>query len=89
MSSRYAAEPIPQSIDATLAEYLSRQLNAIEIAMRSDFQAPKLTKLPERKVIGAVVLVRNQEDPSEDGFFACIENSQGEGEWKRLVLTDP
>lgn len=88
MSSRYAAEPIPQNIDPTLAEYLSRQLNAIEIAMRSDFQAPRLTKLPERGVIGAVVLVKNPEDPSEDGFFACIENSQGDGEWKRLVLTD-
>lgn len=86
MSSRYAAEPIPYGLDPLLGEYLNRQLQAIEVALRSDFQAPRFTELPERKVIGAVVLVRNEEKPEQDGFYACIEVSQGVGEWKRLVL---
>jgi hypothetical protein len=86
MSSRYAAEPVPFDLEPVLAEYLNRQLQAIEVALRSDFQAPRFTKLPERKVIGALIVVRNKVDPAEDGFWACIENSQGEGEWKKLVL---
>ena len=86
MSSRYAAEPLPFDLDRTLSEYLNRQFQAIEVALRSDFQAPRFTELPERKVIGAVIVVRNKKDPSEDGFWACIENSQGVGEWKKLVL---
>jgi len=86
MSSRYAAEPVPFGLEPILAEYLNRQFQAIEIALRSDFQVPRFTELPERKVIGAVIVVRNEKDPSEDGFWACIENSQGVGEWKKLVL---
>jgi hypothetical protein len=86
VSSRYAAEPVPASVDAHLAEYLNRQLQSIEIALRSDFQAPRLNELPERAVIGAVVLIRNLEKPEQDGFWACVEESQGVGEWKKLVL---
>ncbi len=86
MSSRYAAEPVPFDLDPVLSEYLNRQLQAIEVALRSDFQAPRFTSLPGRKVIGAMVVVRNKFNPDEDGFWACIENSQGEGEWKKLVL---
>ena len=86
MSSRYAAEPLPCELDRVLSEYLNRQFQAIEVALRSDFQAPRFTELPERKVIGAVIVVRNKQDPSEDGFWACIENSQGVGEWKKLVM---
>ena len=86
MCSSYAAEPLPYDLDRVLAEYLDRQFQAIEAALRSDFQAPRFTELPERKVIGAVIVVRNKKDPGEDGFWVCIENSQGEGEWKKLVL---
>jgi hypothetical protein len=86
VSSQYAAEPLPFDLNPVLAEYLDRQFQAIEVALRSDFQAPRFKELPERKVIGAVIVIRNEKDPSEDGFWACIENSQGVGEWKKLVL---
>lgn len=89
MSSRYAAEPLPFDSDPVLAEFLNRQFQAIELALRSDFQAPRLTELPERKVIGALVSVKNKEVPEEDGFWVCIENSQGEGEWKQLQTVEP
>jgi len=86
MSSQYSADPVPSNLDPALAEYLNRQLQGIEIALRSDFQAPRMTEVPQKKVIGAVILVRNKKNPAQDGFWVCIENSQGEGEWKMLHL---
>lgn len=89
MSSRYAAEPLPHDIDPVLAEFLGRQFQAIEVALRSDFQAPRLTKVPERIIIGAVVLVRDKKEEDNNGFWACIENKEGEGEWKQLQTVEP
>lgn len=89
MSSSFAAEPLPSHLDPILAEYLDRQFQAIMVALRSDFQAPRFTELPERKVKGAVVHIDSKFDPAKNGFYVCVTNSQGEGEWKRLVLETP
>lgn len=89
MSSSFAAEPIPHQIDPVLAEYLDRQFQAIMVALRSDFQVPKFSEVPEATVKGAVIHIDNKVDPTQNGFYACVTNSQGDGEWKRLVLQDP
>ena len=89
MSSSFAAEPIPHQIDPILAEYLDRQFQAIMVALRSDFQAPRFTELPDRKVRGAVIHVDNKVDTAQNGFYVCLTNSQGDGVWKRLVLETP
>jgi len=85
--SNYAAEPVPQSIDATLSEFLDRQFNAIQLAFMSRFIAPQVATLPT-PMVGAVVSLTNESNPTDNGFYACIANSQGDGEWKRLQITD-
>lgn len=89
MSSSFAAEPLPHHIDPVLAEYLDRQFQAIMVALRSDFQVPRFTEVPAVIVKGGVIHVDNKVDPAQNGFYACITNSQGDGEWKRLVLETP
>jgi hypothetical protein len=89
VSSSFAAEPIPHHIEPILAEYLDRQFQAIMVALRSDFQAPRFTDLPDRKVKGAVIHVANPADGSCNGFYVCVTNGEGDGEWKRLVLEEP
>lgn len=89
MSSSFAAEPLPHHIDPVLAEYLDRQFQAIMVALRSDFQVPRFTEVPAAIVKGGVIHVDNKVDPAQNGFYACITNSQGDGEWKRLVLETP
>lgn len=80
----FAVEPVPLSVDGQLAEYLYRQLNAIQVAVGTNFVAPRVTELPERPIIGALVYMGGQTNATENGFYGCIENSQGEGEWKKL-----
>ena len=81
--SNFAAEPVPQTVDPVLSEFLDRQLNAIQLAFMSSFIAPQVATLPT-PMVGAVVSLNNQLSPSDNGFYGCIANSQGEGEWKKL-----
>ena len=81
--SNFAAEPVPQTVDPVLSEFLDRQLNAIQTAFMSSFIAPQVSRLPP-PILGAVVSMNNQQNPSENGFYGCIANSQGVGEWKKL-----
>ena len=83
--SQFAAEAVPSSVEAVLAEFLDRQLHAIEAAFVSRSVITRLTSLPDRPVIGAIVYLGGQDDPALNGFYGCIENSQGEGEWKKLA----
>ena len=80
----FAVEPVPAGLDSDLAEYLYRQLNAIQIAVARDFVAPRVTVLPDRPMIGAIVYLGGQTTASNNGFYGCIENSQGVGEWKKI-----
>jgi len=89
VSSSFAAEPVPHQIDPMLAEYLDRQFQAIMVALRSDFQVPRFAELPSVIVKGGVIHVDNKVDAAQNGFYVCLTNSQGDGEWKRLVLEDP
>lgn len=82
--SEYAAEAVPSNVEPELAEFLDRQLNAIQTAFISRSVITRFTSLPNRPVIGAIVYLGGQDDPALNGFYGCIENSQGEGEWKQL-----
>ena len=82
--SQYAAEAVPSGVEAELAEFLDRQLHAIETAFVSRLVVTRMTSLPNRPIVGAIVYLGGQDDPALNGFYGCIENSQGEGEWKQL-----
>lgn len=84
--STYAAEPVPAGVEATTASYLDRQFNLIQTAFMSQFVvAPTTGRLPERGIPGAIIYVEDGTDPSKNGFYGCVKNSQGEGEWKKIT----
>jgi hypothetical protein len=84
--STYAAEPVPADVEAVTASYLDRQFNQIQTAFMSQFVvAPKAGQLPERGIPGAIIYIEDGTDPSKNGFYGCVKNSQGEGEWKKLT----
>lgn len=84
--STYAAEPVPREIEAVTASYLDRQFNQIQTAFMSRFVvAPSTGQLPERGIPGAIVYVEDGTDPSRNGFYGCVKNSQGVGEWKKIT----
>ena len=83
--STYAAEPVPASIEADTASYLDRQLNQIQTAFMSQFISPKVGQLPERGIPGAIMYVEDGTDHTKNGFYGCVKNSQGEGEWKKIT----
>ena len=82
--SQYAAEPAPASLDPTLAEFLARQLVAIQNALTNNGIVLEVSEVPTRPVPGAMVNVNNQTAPADNGFYVCAYNSQGEGEWKKI-----
>jgi hypothetical protein len=84
--STFAAEPVPQGVEAVVASYLDRQFNQIQTAFMSQFViAPAAGQLPERGIPGAIIYVEDGTDPSKNGFYGCVRNSQGEGEWKKIA----
>ena len=85
--SQYAAEPVPASVEATTASYLDRQFNAIQTALMADFIAPKTAVLPERGIPGAIIYIENQVDPTQNGFYGCVADSQGAGQWKKISMS--
>ena len=84
--SNYAAEPVPAGVEALTASYLDRQFNAIPLAFMAKFIAPKAAVLPERGIPGAIIYIENEVDPTQNGFYGCVKNSQGEGVWKKFDL---
>lgn len=86
--TQFAAEPVPMGLEPQLAEYLNRQFQALQLALMGEFKAPFVTAIPERPLIGAIIYLRGQDDPTHNGFYCCIEDDQGEGEWKRIETTD-
>ena len=82
--SAYAAEPVPHDVEAVTASYLDRQFNQIQTAFMSQV-APTMGQLPNRGIPGAIIYVEDGTDPSKNGFYGCVKNSQGEGEWKKLT----
>ena len=85
---RYAAEPVPSSVDPVIAEYLDRQFNAIGLAFTPEGRVvlPTVSALPARPIPGALVYLESGADPTQNGFYGCVKNSQGEGEWKKFDL---
>ena len=84
--STYAAEPVPAGVDPILAEYLMRQMIAIQNALGVSSVVLEVAVLP-RPIAGAIVNLNDQTSPAGNGIYACVVNSQGDGEWKRLQAT--
>ena len=87
--SNYAAEPVPSEIDPVLAEFLNRQLNAIQLSFMSQFIAPQVGQIPDRVIPGAIINLRDPDDESKNGFYCCEVDGQGEGRWMRIQTTIP
>ena len=83
--SQYAAEPVPFDVDATLSEYLTRQLVAIQNALTNNSIVMEASELPPRPIPGAIINLNNEVNKADNGFYVCVYNRQGEGEWKKLV----
>jgi len=83
--SDYAAEPVPANVDPVLAEYLMRQMIGIQNALNNSGMLMEVAVLP-RPIAGAMVNLNDQTDPTGNGIYACVVNSQGEGEWKKLQI---
>jgi hypothetical protein len=83
--STYAAEPVPKSVEEVTSSYLDRQFNAIQQAFMAGFMVPRSSILPNRVIPGALIYIENAKDSSINGFYGCVKNSSGEGEWKKIV----
>ena len=85
---RYTAEPVPASVDPVTAEYLDRQFNAVGLAftLEGSVTLPKISVIPSRPAPGSIVYIEDATDPSKNGFYGCIKNGQGVGEWKKLQV---
>ena len=85
--ANYAAEPVPAGVDATTASYLDRQFNAIQTALMASFVLPKTAELPPFSIPGAIIYLENEKDSSLNGFWGCVADSQGVGQWKKISMT--
>ena len=87
--SFFSADPVPSQIDGVTAEYLSRQLNAITVALSPAGQVivPTSGVVPLRPAEGGIVYVPN------DGLYACIKTeANGVAEWTKIApieITEP
>ena len=81
--SNYAAEPVPASVDPTLAEYLMRQMIGIQNALTNNSIVMEVAQLPPRPIPGAIINLNNEVNPVDNGFYVCVYES-GEGAWKKL-----
>lgn len=84
--SQYAAEPVPASVDSVLAEYLMRQMIGIQNALTNNSIVMEVAQLPPRAIPGAIINLNNEVNPADNGFYVCVYNSQGDGEWKKLAV---
>lgn len=83
----YVAEPVPAGVDSTLAEYLMRQLIAIQNASTSqESKCETVIEIPTTIVPGKIVNVNMQNgDKTLNGLWACVTNNTGEYAWRRYV----
>jgi hypothetical protein len=86
--SQYAAEAPPASADPELAEFLVRQLLAIQNALTNNSIVMEVAEIPRIPIAGAIINLNDRDDKTANGFYACVYNSQGEGEWKKMALTE-
>ena len=82
--SQYAAEPVPAHIDPELGEYLMRQMIGIQNALTNNSIVMEFGEVPDRPIVGAVINVKNLDDPTQNGFWVCEAKDKGDGEWKKL-----
>ena len=72
-------------IDPTLAEYLVRQMTAIQNALTNNSIVMEAAQLPDRPIPGAIINLNDRQEPTQNGLYACVYDSNGEGEWKKLL----
>ena len=82
--SNYAAEPVPATVEPTLAEYLMRQMIGIQNALTNNSIVMEVAELPPRAIPGAIINLNNEASPADNGFYVCVYEN-GEGAWKKLV----
>ena len=59
----YVYEQVPFGADPVMADYLARQLQAVQIAFENAIQVPIIDTLPASGSLGQMVFLRN------DGFY--------------------
>lgn len=86
--SKYFADPVPTEVDPVLAEYLMRQLVAIQNATSgpSDSICETVEEIPTDLVPGKIVNVNLVDgDKSYNGLWACVTNNSGVYSWRRFL----
>jgi hypothetical protein len=83
--TNYAAEPVPQEVDAVTASYLDRQFNQIQSALMTQFIAPRVSVLPNKPILGSVIYLENETNLSENGMYVCIKDENGTPEWIKMT----
>ena len=84
--SSFVAEPVPQSVDGELAEYLNRMMVSLQIGIeRSDKIAIVTTVagVPEKLYEGGFVNVYTQSGSPMNGLWGCMYNESGTLEWRQ------
>ena len=86
--STYAAEPVPAGVDPILAEYLMRQMIAIQnsVAGGDGSTVETVLAIPTNINPGKMVNVNVfNGDKSFNGLWACVSDHTGEYKWKRYL----
>ena len=83
----YVAEQVPMGIDPVLAEYLMRQMVAIQnsVSAPADSICETVEEIPTEIIPGKIVNVNLVDgDRSYNGLWACVTNNSGVYSWRRF-----
>ena len=83
----YVAEQVPSSVDPELAEYLMRQMFAIQnMGAGMDSKCETVLEIPTVIDPGRMVNVSViSGEKSYNGLWACVSDHTGEFSWKRYL----
>ena len=84
--SNFVAEPVPQSVDSELSEYLNRMMVSLQIGLeRADSVAivTTVTGVPERLYEGGFVNVYTAPGSPSNGLWGCMYNESGTLAWRQ------
>ena len=60
-----------------------RQMIGIENALSNSSIVMEVAGCSPRPIPGAIINLNNEVNKADNGFYVCVYNSQGEGEWKK------
>jgi hypothetical protein len=84
--SSFVAEPVPQSVESELAEYLNRMMVSLQIGIeRSDKVAivTTVTGIPDKLYEGGFVNVYAASGSPMNGLWGCMYSDSGVLEWRQ------